>query len=138
MEGARWIVVIILFNLNPLFRTDGYWLYKDVYSEFKIKRWARLTHYLYLAAFIAFSIYFLWCVCSRLGYVWNSLGMLAHSPSYFFSGGYRVVLGVYFIMIGITGGLHRFQEGHREWKELREIKHTGSNGTENSLKESSP
>jgi len=120
-EAARWMVVIIFFNLNPLFRTDGYWLYKDVYSEFKTKRWARTLHYLYLTAFIAFSVYFLRLVGSRIEDVWRGLNMLLHSPGYFFSGGYRIVLSVYFIFVGFAGGLMRFKEGHQEWKELREI-----------------
>ena len=119
-EAVRWMLVIIFFNLNPLFRTDGYWLYQDVYSEFKTRRWARTLHYLYLAAFLVFSVYFLWRIGARLGSVLHSLNMLVHSPGYFFSGGYRVILGAYFVFIGLTGGLRRFQEGRQEWKELRE------------------
>ncbi len=117
-ESARWIVVIVLFNLNPFFRTDGYWLYKDVYSEFNTRQWARTTHYLYLAAFAAFSGYFLWRICGRVGYIWHGLNMLMHSPRYFFSGGYRIVLCAYFILVGFAGGLGRFKEGHQEWKDL--------------------
>lgn len=121
-EAARWIAVIILFNLNPLFRTDGYWLYKDVYSEFKTNRWARALHYLYLTAFLVFSAWFLWRIGGWKGEIWRGLNTLVHSPGYFFSGGYRVVLGAYFVFIGLTGGLRRFQEGRQEWKELRELR----------------
>lgn len=120
-EAARWIVVIILFNLNPLFKTDGYWLYQDVYSEFKTQRWARAAHYLYLTAFMLFSVYFLWIISGWFGNVLHGLITLAQSPGYLFSGGYRIVLGVYFILIGLTGGLRRFQEGRLEWIELRGI-----------------
>lgn len=118
-EAARWITVIIFFNLNPLFRTDGYWLYKDVYSEFRTKRWARTAHYLYLAAFMVFSVYFLWLLGGRLGNIRHGLNILIHSPGYFFSGGYRIILGAYLILIGFYGGLRRFQEGRLEWLELR-------------------
>ncbi len=121
-EAARWIMVMFFFNLNPLFRTDGYWLYKDIYSEFKTKRWAQAAHYLYLAAFLAFSVYFLWRVGGGLGSIWHGLNILIHSPGYFFSGGYRIVLGTYFIFVGLSGGVRRFQEGHQEWKELRRIR----------------
>lgn len=120
-EAARWMAFIISFNLNPLFRTDGYWLYKDVYTEHKTKRWAQAAHYLYLAAFLAFSVYFLWRVAGRLGNIWHGLNILFHSPEYFFSGGYRIVLGAYFIFVGLSGGLRRFQEGHQEWIELRKV-----------------
>ncbi len=117
-EAARWIMVIMLFNLNPLFRTDGYWLYKDTYSELKHNRWMRAVHYVYLLAFVLFSIYFLWFVFIRIDRIWVDLNLLAHSSSYFFSGGYRVFLGAYFVFIGLSGGLRRFQDGHQEWKEL--------------------
>ena len=120
-EAARWIAVIILFNLNPLFRTDGYWLYKDVHSEFKTRRWARALQYFYLAAFTVFSVYFLWRVGCRVGNVWAGLNMLIHSPEYLLSGGYRIVLGAYFVFVGLAGGLRRFQEGHQEWRELRQV-----------------
>ncbi len=119
-EAARWILLIIFFNLNPLFRTDGYWLYKDLYTEHKSNRWARALHYIYLAAFAAFSVYFLWRVGGRLGDIWRDLNILARSPGYFFSGGYRVVLGAYFVFVGLAGGLRRFKEGRLELKELRE------------------
>lgn len=118
-EAARWIMVIVFFNLNPFFRTDGYWLYKDVYAEFKAKRWARFLHCVYLAAFSVFSLYFLWRIGGRLGGIWRGVNTLIHSPGYFFTGGYRVVVGAYFIFIGFYGGLRRFQEGHLEWLELR-------------------
>lgn len=118
-EVARWIMIIVLFNLNPLFRTDGYWLYKDMYTEFKTKPWARGMHYLYLTAFAAFSIYILWLVGRRLEDIWHGINMLIHSPNYFFSGGYRLVFAAYFIHIGLYGGLRRFQEGRQEWLELR-------------------
>ncbi|MEI7527416.1 MAG: hypothetical protein WCK76_00620 [Elusimicrobiota bacterium] len=118
-EAARWIMVMVFFNLNPLFRTDGYWIYKDLYSEFKNNSWARAAHHLYLVAFIMFSVYFLWLVIGSFESTWRGLNILMHSPRYFFSGGYRIVLGAYFILIGLAGGLRRFQEGRLEWLELK-------------------
>lgn len=117
-EAVRWIMAMVLFNLNPFFRTDGYWLYKDTYSELKQNRWMRAVHYLYLLAFVLFSVYFLRFVLVRLGNIWGDLTTLARSPSYFFSGGYRVVLGAYFIFVGLSGGLRRFHEGRQEFKDL--------------------
>lgn len=119
LEAVRWMMAIILFNLNPLLRTDGYWLYKDVYAELQSRRWARVAHYFYLAAFLVFSVYFLWLVGGRLGGLWRELSVVAGSPREVFSGGYRVLLGAYFLFVGLAGGLQRFQEGHREWQELR-------------------
>lgn len=117
-EAVRWIMAMVLFNLNPFLRTDGYWLYKDTYSELKRNRWMRAVHYFYLLAFLLFSIYFLRFLFVRLGNIWGDLARLAQEPSYFFSGGYRVVLGAYFVFVGLSGGLLRFREGHDEWKEL--------------------
>lgn len=118
-EAVRWIMAIMLFNLNPLFRTDGYWLYKDTYAELKHNRWMHAAHHLYLAAFVAFSVYFLWLLAGRAGHIWSGLNTLARSPGYFFSGGYQIVLGAYFILVGFAGGVKRFKEGHQEWKELK-------------------
>lgn len=117
-EAVRWIMAMVLFNLNPFLRTDGYWLYKDTYSELKRNRWMRAVHYLYLLAFLLFSIYFLRFLFVRLGNIWGDLTRLAQDPSYFFSGGYSVVLGAYFVFVGLSGGLLRFREGRDEWKEL--------------------
>lgn len=117
-ETVRWIIAIMLFNLNPFFRTDGYWLYKDTYSELKHDPWMRAVHYAYLLAFMLFSVYFLWFVFVRVERIWGDLVLLAHSPSYFFSGGYRVILGAYFVFVGLSGGLRRFQEGRNELKDL--------------------
>ncbi len=117
-EAVRWIMGIVLFNLNPLFRTDGYWLYKDTYSELKHNRLMRAVHYVYLTAFMLFSAYFLWFVFIRLGRIWGEAILMLKTPSYFFSGGYRIVLGAYFIFVGLSGGVRRFQEGRDEWREL--------------------
>ncbi len=117
-ETVHWIIAIMLFNMNPFFRTDGYWLYKDTYSELKHNPWVRAVHYAYLLAFMLFSAYFLWFVFIRIERIWGDLVLLAQSPSYFFSGGYRVILGAYFVFIGLSGGLRRFHEGRREFNDL--------------------
>ncbi|MDQ7772576.1 MAG: hypothetical protein RDU13_03525 [Elusimicrobiales bacterium] len=118
-EAVRWIMLIIFFNLNPLFRTDGYWLYKDTYSELRHSRLMRAVHHVYLLAFAVFTLYFLWFVYMRLGYIWNGLGELWRSPGYFFDGGYKIILWAYFVFVGLAGGLNRFKEGRQEWLELR-------------------
>lgn len=117
-EAVRWSMLIMLFNLNPLLRTDAYWLYKDTYSSLMHKRWMRALHYVYLAAFVAFSVYFLWFVWVRMGTILSELAMLWHTPSYFLHGGYKVVLGAYFVFVGLSGGVRRFQEGKKEFKDL--------------------
>ncbi len=117
-EAVRWSMLIMLFNLNPLLRTDGYWLYKDTYSALSHKRWMRAVHYVYLLAFAAFSLYFLWFVWVRMGSVLAEFAHLWREPGHFMHGGYKVVLGTYFVLIGLFGGVRRFQEGKTELKGL--------------------
>jgi len=117
-EAVRWTMLIMLFNCNPLLRTDGYWLYKDTYSEHKNKVWMRAVHYIYLLAFFAFSAYFLRFIWLRMVNIWMELNLLWHTPSYFMHGGYKVVIGAYFILIGFFGGVRRFQEGKKEFQDL--------------------
>ncbi len=117
-EAVRWSMLIMLFNLNPLLRTDGYWLYKDTYSALKHKHWMRAVHYAYLLAFAAFSVYFLRFVWLRMGNIWADLDLLWRTPSYFMHGGYKVVLGAYFTFVGLSGGVRRFQEGKKELQDL--------------------
>lgn len=119
LEAARWTMLIMMFNLNPLLRTDGYWLYKDVYAELKDRKWARAVHHLYVAAFFVFSAYFIWLVGGRLGGLWRELAVISGSPRELFSGGHRLLLGAYFILLGFYGGLQRFKEGRQEWAELK-------------------
>ncbi|PKM97754.1 MAG: hypothetical protein CVU79_06705 [Elusimicrobia bacterium HGW-Elusimicrobia-3] len=117
-EAVRWTMLIMLFNLNPLLRTDGYWLYKDTYSALKHKRWMRAVHYVYLVAFVAFSVYFLRFVWLNIGHIWTEFGLLWNTPAYFMQGGYKVVMGAYFAFIGLFGGVRRFQEGKKELNDL--------------------
>lgn len=126
IEAVRWISVIIAFNLNPLLRTDGYWLYHDLRGEFKESGLMSRVHYVYLAAFVIFSIYFMGQVYARLGSVTRDIVMALESPRRLFSEGYKIILGCYFIIIAFVGGLRRLKESHREWVELRKNHQLGN------------
>lgn len=115
---AWWILVISLFNLNPFFRTDGYWLYKDIYSEFKLFSLAKVGHFLYLAAFFMFSVYFLWIIVVRAESIVRGILNIVINPGCFWQGGYRLAFGAYFVFLGLVGGIRRFKEGRQEWKEF--------------------
>lgn len=115
-EAARWIMVMVFFNLNPFFRTDGYWLYKDLLASFPKNRLANIVHVVYFAAFTAFSVYFL----CRLGIGLSGIpDRLASTPGSLFSHGYSTALWGYFLIMGFIASLRRFQEIQREWKEVR-------------------
>jgi hypothetical protein len=118
-EAARWIMVLVFFNLNPFFKTDGYWLYKDLQNSFAKNRPARILHAVYFAAFTAFSVYFLWRLGLGLTGIPNRLARAAGSPDNLFSRGYSTVLWGYFLIMGFMASLRRFQEIRLEWKEVR-------------------
>lgn len=116
--AAWWVLVISLFNLNPFFRTDGYWLYRDMYSEFKLFPLAKIAHFFYLAAFFLFSAYFFWVIIVRAESILRGIVNVVNNPGYFWHSGYRLVLGTYFVFLGLVGGIRRFKEGRQEWKEF--------------------
>jgi len=121
VEAIKWTCVLLFFNLNPFFRTDGYWVYKDIYVEYSARKLAKVIHCCYLLLFMVVSGYFLWRVAQHAGYIWYGLKMLVTFPDYFFLGGYKMILGAYLLFIGVSGGLQRFREGYAEWTELRGI-----------------
>jgi hypothetical protein len=121
-EAARWIMALVLFNLNPFFRTDGYWLYKDFYDMFRDNRLARTVHMLYCTAFTAFSVYFLWRLGGRLADIPGELSGLAGSHGNLFSRGYSAVMLVYFLVMGFVASLRRFREIRQELNEVKMLK----------------
>jgi hypothetical protein len=118
-EAVRWIMVLVFFNLNPFFRTDGYWLYKDLQTSFEKNRLAKIVHIVYFAAFTAFSVYFLWRLGIGLSGISDRLASISNSPGDLFSRGYSTALWGYFLIMGFIASLRRFQEIHREWEEVR-------------------
>lgn len=117
-EASRWIMVLVLLNLNPFLRTDGYWIYKDLRSRFKVIYWAQAVHILYLAGYIIFSVYFLWRVGASFVSVSDRLTNIINSPSDFLSQGYMAVVWAYFLVMAFIGSLRRFQEIRQEWNEI--------------------
>jgi len=118
-EAARCIMVLVLFNLNPFFKTDAYWLYKDLQTAFAKNPSVKIVHLVYLAAFTAFSVYFLWRLGIGLSGIPDRLARIAGSPGNLFSRGYSTALWGYFLIMGFIASLRRFQEIHQEWKEAK-------------------
>lgn len=52
--------VLLIFNLNPLLRTDGYWCLRDAYDTVREKGWAKALYAVYWAAFTAYTAYLVW------------------------------------------------------------------------------
>jgi hypothetical protein len=119
LESVRWMSVIMVFNMNPFLRTDGYWLYKDIRKGFPNNKFADAFHYLFMIAFSAFSLYLFSYVCSRMASIYAIMLQAYHDPRYLLHEGYKVVLGLYLIIMFFVGGICRFHETRKEWLELR-------------------
>ena len=112
-EAARWIAVIILLILIRFSDRRLLALQRRA-SEFKTVALARAAVFLSGGVHRVFA-YFSGGRC-RVGNVWAGLNMLIHLPEY--CRRLPIVLGAYFVFVGLAGGLRRFQEGHQEWREL--------------------
>ena len=51
---------LLVFSLNPLLHTDGYWCYHDTYERFRDRPWVRVLHGAYLTAFSGYTAYLVW------------------------------------------------------------------------------
>ena len=115
-EAIRWIMLIMLFNLNPLMRTDLYWIYTDIRGHFSGYMWMKKLHVVYLATFLGFTA---WMLCHAYNNIINLLlsgyGIMLQ-PSRAWHEGYKVVIGSYFVVMVVTGGLRRIKENHEELK----------------------
>ena len=118
-EAVRWIMMLVFFNLNPFFKTDGYWLYKDLQAGFAKNQLAKVVRVVYLSAFTVFSVYFLWRLGVGLSDILDRLGKMARSSGDLLSHGYSTLLWGYFLVIGFLASMRRFQEIRQEWEEVR-------------------
>jgi hypothetical protein len=121
LESIRWIALIMAFNINPLLRTDGYWLYQDLRKSLGDSKVMNYVHYLYLAAFVIFSVYIFSHIYSSAGTTANFVIGVVKQPARLLHDGYKIVLGCYFMIMAFVGGMRRFKESHQEWVELRKV-----------------
>ncbi|MBF0299262.1 MAG: hypothetical protein HQK51_11115 [Oligoflexia bacterium] len=127
LESIRWISLIMAFNFNPLLRTDGYWLYKDIRKEFKNSKIVIYLHYIYIAAFFSFTIYLFYYLFGKIEHVYDLLLIAYKNPATLFHEGYgyvygqayKIILGPYLILMFFIAGSRRLQEVSQEWLDLR-------------------
>jgi len=119
LESVRWLSLIIVFNMNPFLRTDCYWLYKDFRKSSPDSRPADWFHRLYLAAFLGFSLYLFRYLYLRAGDIGGLLSAAWAEPSLLLSEGYKIILGLYMIVMFFMGGARRLEETRQEWLELK-------------------
>lgn len=118
-EAVKWIMLIMVFNINPLLRTDAYWIYHDLREKYTGNYWMNLLHRVYLIAFAAFSLYILWQVAARAGAIGDMIRAAYREPSTLFHEGHRIIIGLYFVLMAFMGGLRRLKEGREEWGKLK-------------------
>lgn len=119
LEAVRWTGLIMVFNLNPLLRTDAFWLYRDLRDSLPRNRAADALHLVYLAAFSGFTLYLFYRVLDGIVPVLSVLEAAVDHPSLLLSEGYKVVLGAYILVLVCTGGVARFKESREEFSALR-------------------
>lgn len=118
-EAVKWIILIMAFNINPLLKTDAYWVYNDLREKYGGALWMGRLHRVYLLAFTGFSLYILWHVFARAGRIADMLYAAFHNPATLLHEGHRIIIGLYFIVMASMGGLGRIKESHTEWKKLK-------------------
>lgn len=122
LEAVRWISLIMVFNFNPLLRTDGYWLYKDIRKEFENNKIVVYLHYIYIAAFYSFTLYLFYYLFARVEQIYNLMLNVYKNPAILFHEGYKIILGFYLLIMFFVGGSRRLQEAHKEWLDLKKVK----------------
>lgn len=115
-EAVRWIMLIMLFNLNPFMRTDFYWIYADIRGHFSGHTWMDKLHVAYLTTFLGFTGWLLYhAYNSIINLVTSGYGIILQ-PDRVWHEGYKIIIGSYFVVMVITGGLRRIKESHEELK----------------------
>ena len=117
-EAARWMMVLVLFNLNPFLRTDAYWLYKDLSSGLKDNVLARIVRLLYLVGYILFSGYFFVRLAATTEGIAANLTRTLSSPGTILSQGHMPIIWTYFLIMALIGSLQRLREIRQEWDEI--------------------
>ncbi|MEI7482645.1 MAG: hypothetical protein WCK75_09895 [Elusimicrobiota bacterium] len=114
LESVRWMALIMAFNLNPLLRTDAYWLYQDVRATVGNKRLMDFLHYVYSAAFIIFTCYIFICIWHEFNSIIASALIIWAHPHRLPHDGYKIIIGCYLVLMACIGGIARMKEGHKE------------------------
>lgn len=68
LNAYFWSCALMLFNLNPFLRTDGFWLYKDFIADRKGSLGWAIFNQVYLLFAFLFTLYFSWYLLSG---IWN-------------------------------------------------------------------
>ena len=126
LEAVRWTSLVIVFNMNPLLKTDLYWLYSDFRKSRAGGGIADLVHRGYLLCFVGFSIYLFRYAWLQAGQLLEMILASLREPSLLLAGGHKIVLGVYMIIIFFMASARRLEETRQEWLAVGRGSEAGS------------
>ena len=118
------MALVMLLNLNPLLRTDAYWLWRDLRTGLPRTRVADLLHLVYLVAFSGFTLYLFYRVLEGIRPIASILLAAFDHPSLLLDDGYRIVIGTYLLALIFAGGVQRLRESRQELLELQHLRQT--------------
>ena len=119
LESVRWMGLIMIFNLNPLLRTDAYWLYRDLRPSLPQNRATNALHWIYVTAFIGFTLYLFYRVFNGIVPIMSIMAAAFDQPSLFLTEGYKILLGAYLVVFVCRAGMARLKESRTEIDALR-------------------
>lgn len=100
LAAVFYILYLLLFNLNPLISTDGYWCWKDVMDAYREHPRAKYFQRGYDALSVVFSVYLLYVAYvlleTVLGY-FRLFGLAGAAP------GWQVIANAYVFLILLKG-----------------------------------
>ena len=115
LEAIQWMGFVMFFNLNPLLRTDAYWLYHDVRTGLRPKKILIFFHWLYLIGFSVYTVYLFYLVFNGITPIVLAMYAEIHHPLWLLTHAYPFLLGAYVSILVFSGGIKRLQEGRQEW-----------------------
>lgn len=105
---TQYLAFLLLFNLNPLLNTDGYWCYKDIVSAYKGNRYAVFSEKIYSVAMLGFTLYLVYVVWLMA----KGLGAFLFAGSWSAGGVLGALINVYILVIVAKGLIPRFKDGY--------------------------
>jgi len=105
---------LMIFNLNPFLRTDGYWVYQDLYENYKEKKSAKIMNLIYLSISLCFTIWF------SMNLLKNTNEILISFKNYFFYKkdlvlNFNMIFSFYLMIIMIKAGIDKIIELKNEF-----------------------
>ncbi len=107
----------MLFNLNPFIRTDGYWIYQDLYENYKKNKKFKLAHTIYVFGSFIFTLWFTWHIVSNLIEIINNI-----KDSFIHKGNiginFKLIFYIYLSTIIFKAGISKAKEVKNQIYEI--------------------